>query len=88
MKRKFSSGFGSRCECMCHKRTAASDYCGYCSRSHATSYGHTKNKSRLARPLGNPRWQKNKKGRIKYRITTLLETFEETHGLVSYTNMN
>jgi len=47
---------------MCHKRTAAGDYCGYCSRSHTTSYGHTKNKFRLARPIGHPRWQKNKKG--------------------------
>ena len=52
MKRKYSSGFGSRCECICHKRTSASDYCGYCSRSHTTSYGYTKNKYRLARPIG------------------------------------
>ena len=50
--------------------------------SHTTSYGHTKNKSRLARPLGHPRWQKNKKGRIKYRVTTLLGTFEQTYDLM------
>jgi len=37
-RRKYSSGFGSRCECMCHKRTATIGYCGYCSGSHARSY--------------------------------------------------
>ena len=35
MRRKFSSGFGTACECMCHKRAGTIDYCGYCSGSHS-----------------------------------------------------
>ena len=35
MKRKYSSGFGSNCECLCHKRTGT---VGYCSASHSKSY--------------------------------------------------
>jgi hypothetical protein len=37
MKRKYSSGFDSNCECLCHKRTGTVDYCGYCSTSHSKS---------------------------------------------------
>jgi len=34
MRKKFSSGFGTRCDCICHTRTATNGYCGYCSISH------------------------------------------------------
>ena len=38
MNRKYSSGRGSRCECICHKRPNT-DYCGYCADSHTRSPG-------------------------------------------------
>ena len=38
MRRKFSSGFGAKCECICHKRPSTDGYCGYCSNSHVRNY--------------------------------------------------
>jgi hypothetical protein len=35
MRRKFSSGTGAKCECICHQRSSTNGYCGYCSNSHA-----------------------------------------------------
>ena len=37
MRKKFSSGFGAKCECICHDRASTNGYCGYCSRSHVRS---------------------------------------------------
>ena len=37
-KRKFTSGRGESCECVCHKRTNTDHYYGYCSRSHANRH--------------------------------------------------
>jgi hypothetical protein len=34
-KRKFFGSRGGSCECVCHKRVATNDYCGYCSGSHS-----------------------------------------------------
>jgi hypothetical protein len=39
MRKRFSSGFGSKCECICHNRASTNGYCGYCSNSHVRSHG-------------------------------------------------
>ena len=38
MRKKFSSGIGDKCECICHQRPSTNGYCGYCSNSHVRSH--------------------------------------------------